>query len=470
MTIIEQLKSGERARLIPVLPDSKKEEKATASLLAAFRIIPEFAKSVLSDAGASIGTRAKIDCYTEVVFKHECAKGIRPDGLIVVHTGKKEWTALIESKIGNANLSCDQLEKYLTVARALGIDALITISNEYAVLPTHHPVNITKQSLKKVELYHFSWLSIISKAVILSDNKIVDDPEQAFLLSELIRYFRHSSSGVSALSKMSPDWREICDLVQRGAHLSSHQKEIEGAVSSWNQLLRYLSLQLSMATRSAVSVQLPRKLQSSPEQQIKQAIHTMVSSGKMIATLEIPNAAGPIQITADLMRRTVTFDIKLTSPQDVKRPTAAINWLTRQLKDVKAMEEIVIKAYWPRRTPMTMSTLSQAIDSPETLLAEGIKDIPKELEVSIVTDLAGRFRGARTFIEETERALLWFYDTIGEHLSIWVPKAPKIKPQMDNESGNENNQVAPVESSYEKEIRERFLYPAIVVDNTGTDS
>ncbi len=37
-----QLITGERARLIPV----KKEEKATASLLATFRVTPELAKAV----------------------------------------------------------------------------------------------------------------------------------------------------------------------------------------------------------------------------------------------------------------------------------------------------------------------------------------------------------------------------------------------------------------------------------------
>lgn len=466
MTIVNQLKTGEHARLIPVLPDSKKEEKATASLLATFRVIPEFAKAVLSDAGANVGSRAKIDCYTEVVFKSDELKNTRPDGLIVVNTGKKEWSALVESKIGNASLSVEQVEKYLGAAKTLGIDALITISNDYAVLPTHHPLVISKLAVKKVELYHFSWLSIISKAVILSDNKVVNDPEQAFLLGELIRYFRSSSSGVSALTKMSQEWRDVCDHIQQGAVMQRQVKDIEGAVGSWNQLLRYLSLQLSMATRSAVTIQLAKKLQLSPEDQVKDAMDSVVKSGQLIARLEVPNAAGPIQITADFMRRTVSFDLRLASPQDVKRPSAAINWLTRQLKDSPEAENIMVKVYWPKRTPMTMRTLKQALDQPDLLVPADIKDIPKELEIGVVIDLAGRFRGAKTFIEETEKALLHFYDTVGEHLNVWVPKAPRIQPRKLDSARPEDDDIIG-EALEDEEVQENFFSPIIIQDQEG---
>ena len=88
--IKSQLASGQLARLIPTVADSKKEERATSSLLASFMVVPSFAISVLSDAGASIGKRSKIACYTEVVFKSpEKGERPRPDGLVVINTGSK---------------------------------------------------------------------------------------------------------------------------------------------------------------------------------------------------------------------------------------------------------------------------------------------------------------------------------------------------------------------------------------------
>ena len=49
---LDQLDSWDVARLIPTLPDSKREEKATSILLAAFRVVPIFALDMLKEAGA----------------------------------------------------------------------------------------------------------------------------------------------------------------------------------------------------------------------------------------------------------------------------------------------------------------------------------------------------------------------------------------------------------------------------------
>lgn len=61
-----------------------------------------------------------IDClnpdlrtYTEVVCKNR-APNIkdRPDGLIVVRNGSREWRALVEAKVGSNELIPEQIEKY----------------------------------------------------------------------------------------------------------------------------------------------------------------------------------------------------------------------------------------------------------------------------------------------------------------------------------------------------------------------
>lgn len=135
------LTSGQIARLIPTVADSKKEERATSSLLAAFMVVPEFAREVLSAAGAPTGKRSEITCYTEVCFKTaDNDRNCRPDGLIVVSSQGKKWGALVESKVGSADLKKEQVEEYLDLARAHGIDAVITVSNQFATTPTHHPL------------------------------------------------------------------------------------------------------------------------------------------------------------------------------------------------------------------------------------------------------------------------------------------------------------------------------------------
>lgn len=48
--------NGSAARLFPVLADSKKEEKATSILLSIFTVVPDYARAVLKEAGASGGS------------------------------------------------------------------------------------------------------------------------------------------------------------------------------------------------------------------------------------------------------------------------------------------------------------------------------------------------------------------------------------------------------------------------------
>jgi hypothetical protein len=118
--------------------------------------------------------------------------------------------------------------------------------------------------------------------------------------------------------------------------------------------------------------------------------------------------------------------MKLEAPKDKSRATASINWLTRQLKELDS-ESVAVRAHWPGRIMMTSATLQEALEDPNSLLPPGDRVLPSYLEVARVIDLAARFKGAKTFVEESWSGLESFYRDVGQHLSKWVPKAPKIK-------------------------------------------
>lgn len=421
------LARAEIARLIPTVADSKKEERATSCLLASFMVVPAYAREVLASAGAPVGKRLKIICYTEVTFKTtDKGKKPRPDGLIVITNGSKQWTALVESKIGNADLSQDQVEEYLDLAKQYGINALITVSNQFATTPTHHPIKVPKNKLRSVELYHFSWLSLKSKAVLLTSNKGVDDPEQAYILSELVRYLDHDSSGVSALSKMPSNWKDVCNSVQQGTALNKNSEIVQNSVSGWHQLLRHLSLNLSMSIGQPVTIVLSRAREKDPELNFTEDCVFISKECSLSAEFDIPNAAAKLRFTADFLRRTINISMKLEAPKDKSRATASINWVTRQLKD-KDIGVVSIRAYWPKRIQMTSASLAEAIENPASLIPPNINELPVSLEVVRVVDLAAKFKGAKTFIEETSKEFPLFYQDVGQHLSKWVAKAPKVK-------------------------------------------
>lgn len=430
-----QLASGQIARLIPTVADSKKEERATSSLLATFMVVPSFAESVLSDAGASIGKRSRIKCYTEVNFKpqnKEQERTPRPDGLVVISNGTKVWTALIESKIGNSDLTNSQVEEYLALAKQYKINAVITISNQFATTPTHHPLTISKSKTRSVELYHFSWLSLKSKALLLTGDKGIEDPEQAYILSELVRYLDHDSSGISSLTKMPAKWKDLCSAVQNGASLNRNADYLTESVAGWHQLLRHLSLNLSMAIGRPVHVSLSRQREKDAELNFTEDCACLAKESNLTAEFIIPNAAAKVLLSADVLRKVLNISMKLDAPKDKSRATASMNWLTRQFKS-SDYKDLSVRAYWPRRIPETMATMEAVVEDPSVLIPPNVKELPTYLEVVRIIDLGARFKGAKTFVEDTSAHFPKFYHDAGQILTKWVARAPKIKEIKDEQ-------------------------------------
>jgi imidazoleglycerol phosphate synthase glutamine amidotransferase subunit HisH len=105
------------------------------------------------------------------------------------------WTALVEVKTGRNDLQAEQLENYLEVARRHGMQAVLTVSNETPVAAGVHPTKVDKRKLKHVELHHMAWSEVLSTAVLEKEHRGVADPDQAYILGELIRYLEHPRSG-----------------------------------------------------------------------------------------------------------------------------------------------------------------------------------------------------------------------------------------------------------------------------------
>jgi hypothetical protein len=147
--------------------------------------------------------------------------------------------------------------------------------------------------------------------------------------------------------------------------------------------------------------------------------------------------------------------MKLEAPKDKTRATASINWITRQLKG-KGVKNVGIRAYWPRRIPMTSVSLAEATENPVVLIPKGVSELPTYLEIIRVVDLAARFKGAKTFVEDSSKEFPSFYQDVGPHLSKGGANAPQIK---ENESAspsiptilNQSEEVVNVSLSQEVE-------------------
>jgi hypothetical protein len=112
------------ARLIPtagIRGQEEQEKRATSSLLAVMRAVPEFGHALLKELGAP--RSPLIETFAEVRFKDAEGKTVIPDGAIVCRRGKKTWTTLVEVKTSGAPLRPDQVAAYLDIAREMASTA-----------------------------------------------------------------------------------------------------------------------------------------------------------------------------------------------------------------------------------------------------------------------------------------------------------------------------------------------------------
>lgn len=449
MTEIPQaLKSGEIARLIPVIADSRREQRVASVFLATLSAVPNFAEALLSSLGQRVGRRTAVNTFTEVVFKNQPQEITdRPDGLLVIDRGRSQWSALIEAKIGNSELDADQIERYLQLARDHGIDAVVSVSNEFVARPDHSPVSIPKTLLRKASLYHWSWKFILTEAILLQSRAAIADPDQAFILREFIRFLSHDSIGVSGFTQMPSAWKALMTQLQGGGPLKRNSPEILEVVRGWHQEVRDLALRLSHHLSVNVQTKLPRAHDADPERRLKDDCAQLSERQLLTARLQVPDAAADIDLVADLKLRSIRVGMQIDAPGDRQRTSARLNWLLRQLKETDP-DNVFVRVIWPSRAQDTVCRLAEIREDISKVVDDN-PHAPRAFEVFYVTNEPRRFAGRRTFVQELESAVPIFYGRVGQHLQAWRPKPPKPVEAVDESesSSTEQKTEAPDESA-----------------------
>jgi hypothetical protein len=419
------LACGEKARLIPSVADTSRECRITSILLATMMSVEEFGKGMLNQLGIRVGKTSKIQCFTEIVFKGEQQSKIRPDGLIIVKTGNKEWRAIVECKIGKAELDKAQVEAYLDLSKQFGIDAVITISNLSVADASHHPLQVNKVKTRNVALYHWSWMHLITESIMWTKHYGIADSDQGYILTEFVRYLQHPSSGILSFDRMNAEWKDVCTSIQHGMPVNKGAKDVTESVNSWHQLIRGLSLEMSVAVGRSVIVPLRREHYADPQKRLLNDCQLLATDNKLETEFEVPNAASRIKFCADFKRRTISASMRIKAPEDRVRAKARINWMFQQLKNC-ADDNLLIKIVWPSRIADTFITLGKLKANVDSALNDKTDLPPAAFEIILTRDLAGRYKGAQTFVQDGQAVLLEFYTVIGQHLREWVATPPKL--------------------------------------------
>lgn len=428
----DYLVQGEAARLFPVLATTSKEGRTTSIVLACISKIEEFGADLMESIGKRTGKRTRIETYTEIVFRNEKVRvKDRPDGLIVLRSGSNEWRALVEAKVGNVEIHAEQVEKYREIAKEQNIDCVITISNQFATQPHHHPIEEVRKSRSRIPVFHWSWMSILTVTDLLLNQDSVADEDQRLLLNELRRFLAHESAGVKGFDRMPPEWTELNRLISAGGKIPAKSDDAVIVLDAWHQETRDLSLILSRQTETTVQEKLPRKHLADPVARRKDALNLLKEAGQLQTTLEIPDAAAPIELIADIARRTINIGMTLRAPEDKVSSKARVNWLLRQIKSDQ-IEDVFIRMTWPGRSEDTQFPLSELIANPAACETDktGLQVI--KFHIFIARRLGARFTQQTNFIKELEELVPFFYREIGQNLQRWRKAAPKIKADRES--------------------------------------
>ncbi|GAB3384481.1 hypothetical protein GCM10027568_00270 [Humibacter soli] len=416
------------ARLIPtsgINGAEEQERRATSALLAVITSVNEFGRRLISPLGAPGGS---IETFIEVPFLLGDKKVI-PDGLIRTAWGKKSWVALVEVKTGDNDLGVEQIENYLDVARTNGFDAVITISNEIASQTGVHPTPVDKRKLSKVALHHWSWSEVLTNAVLQRQFKGVSDPDQAWILGELIRYLEHPRSGALSFHDMGQSWVAIRNAISTGT-LRRNDKGLVDVASRFDALVAFTCLMLGRRLGVQVAADIPRAQAKDPKLRTDTLVAQLVDEGAISGSIRVPNMVAPIYVRANLKSGQVMCSVELAAPTTGKAQTR-VNWLLRQLKN--APPSTRVEAFAARSREGTAELLGDARVDPGKLVADPRKDIVRFRVAQLSAAGAGRGLGRNSFIDSVLKAVDDFYENIGQALKAYVPPTPKFRDQEANE-------------------------------------
>ena len=413
----------QQSRLIPVTGIKgalDQERRATSALLAVFRIVPDFANQLLRGAGAPRGT---VETYIEPEFKVG-QKKVRPDGLVVVTRGKREWSCLVEVKTGKNELELQQLSNYLDICRDHKIDALVTISNQVLNASGSHPTEgVDQRKLRSTRLEHFSWIRIITEAIVQAEHEGVEDREQDLVLKELIRFLQSDASGASEFNDMGSTWTPVREGV-RNSTIRKPDDAVAQVIVNFESLVRYAALTLSARLGVKASEVVGRSARSNYAKHLQAAAKRLVDEKVMTGSIHVPGAAADLYMDVDLAAGVLHCGFNLPAPKE-GRNSSRLNWLLRQIKGAPE-GTFVSWSYKHSRTNEAPLRISDLLDKNFEFEISKDREI-SEFRVETIAKMGTkRSKGSGSFIDSVVDLFELVYGEVLQGTKPWQEPAPKL--------------------------------------------
>jgi hypothetical protein len=274
-------------------------------------------------------------------------------------------------------------------------------------------------------LRHFSWWTVLTEAVVQQRYHGISDPDQEWVLRELIHYLSSKASGAVGFEDMGENWVTVRKSAHDGT-LRAGDPAARDVAERWEQFTNYLALSLSQELGASVTAHRPRT--QSMAARLDEIVKSLGETGHMQSTLRIPDAVGPVEISTDLRSRQTTTSVTIDAPREGKQ-RSRIKWLLKQLAD--APDDLRVEAAFPNARVTTAGALGTIREDPSVLFyPPDTKREPRAFVVARSRPMGQkRGRAEGSFVRETSAQAVACYRNLVQNLKPWTAPAPKLRTE-----------------------------------------
>jgi hypothetical protein len=407
--IVSILKNRHPACLIP--NHKKVERRLLSILMGAMEIVPELRGKILQEAGYGSGKTAQYLSFMEPEFSGINLPSGRPDGIVVCERGKSTWSAFFEAKSESNLIKGEQIVEYAELAAHLGVDAIITLSNEHALTPDDLPYHVKASRLKKRRVVHLSWSTIAVKIELLLSQERTLPVAELKVLQEVLRYMTTSGSGVQTFDQMPPSWSDFVTQSNAPHGLNKNTQGVRETVTAWQQERRDLYLKLLSKVGGAVDLWFDRKSKNDPAIRDANDIDRLVTDYELHACYVFTSTKVDMFVTANL-RSCLTRVVAVIKPPAGKQAKGVVSWLLNSLSNCPN-GNLDIHFDWPREKNDIFTTLDELRKTPE-IGSQTLNSAPPEIRLSLSTQAVRSFKSRKKFVEELESTSLGLTDLLAD--------------------------------------------------------
>lgn len=413
MKCFDELINGNNTpRLIPSF--KKTERRLLSVFLALLDISPNIRGEFFRKCGCGFAASGSYRSVMEPSYSSSKYSEARPDGLVSVQRGATTWGAFVEAKTEGSGIRPEQILDYVKLADLLGVETVISISNEFARTPEELPYYIQSNKRKSKSIFHFAWADIRTFLELARTEPELSDVEIK-LLQQCLEYFWDEQSGIRTFDSMPENWPAFVEASSTTLGFNSKVKGFMEIIYGWQQERRDLCSKLTHRLGRQVQLRHEAGVRSTEEDRLATDRALLAENYCLAAKFLFGNTKTELNILSDLRACRTTAILEIPVPAE-KGPKAITTILTKTLQGIDHTGLKITFDFPGRNNDISIS--ADVLERDAHLVHEGRKQPPKSVLATLDMHGVRRFKSRKKFVEDVE-ALVDRIVAMGEAAS-WI--------------------------------------------------